>query len=282
MYNAFFESDNGQEYYFGVKGETLFDMNVGDGVSVNLSTTQGFSQIGETVKNQTVSGRSIEVKGVIYGNIQERKKIMRKTFAPFTSGKLFFEDEYFTRVFVKSPPTFSPIKNDGRFTMLLYAPFPFFYRVEETYVYIGGITPTFRFPINYAGTHTFGKKAPGKYATIINDGDVKVPFHVYIKANAACENVTITNVNTFAFLRLNCTLSGGDVVEVYRDDDNVLNAVLKSSGVVSDIISAIDEESTLFELEVGENVVSALDDNGGENLSVQIAYKPAVVALYEH
>ena len=43
----------------------------------------------------------------------------------------------------------------------------------------------------------------------------------------------------------------------------------------------IDESSDLFTLRVGDNAISATDDEGGENLNATIKYYPAVVALYE-
>ena len=128
MYNVVFENDNGSKYYFGANGSTVFDMDLGSGVPVNIGTSQGFSQIGETMQNRTVSGRTINVNGVVYGNVQERKKTMRKVIAPFSCGRLVFDGEYYTRVCVKNAPTFSPVKDDGRFTMQFFAPFPFFFQ----------------------------------------------------------------------------------------------------------------------------------------------------------
>ena len=88
MYSAIFEADNGQKYIFGKDGETVFDMDLGNGVTVDVGTSQGFSQVGETVESMTVGGRTITVRGTIFGNVQSRKKMMRKVFAPFTWGKL--------------------------------------------------------------------------------------------------------------------------------------------------------------------------------------------------
>ena len=281
MYSVVFETDNGKKYVFGKNGNTMFDMNLGDGVSVSLGTSQGFSQVGETVETQTVTGRSITAKGVVYGNIPERKRTMRNVLAPFTSGKLVFEGTYYVRVYVKTAPTFSPIRNDGRFTMQFFAPFPFFFDMEEKLYAIGTVTPQFRFPVNYGTTHRFGTKSAARYTNIINSGDVPVPFRLHLQSDGTCTNVTVTNLKTFAFLKLNGTLSAGDSVEIYRDNENVLRAELTSGGAVSDIISWIDEESTLFQLEVGDNLISANDDEGGASLTARFAFSPAVGALYE-
>ena len=281
MYNVIFESDNGLKYAFGELGNTVFDMDFGNGVSVNLGTSQGFAQIGESVENQSVSGRPINVKGVVFGNVQERKKTMRRVFAPFVSGRLIFEGKYYTRVYVKSAPSFSPVKNDGRFSMQLFAPYPFFYSVDEESVFIGEIKALLRFPVNYSTPHRFGTRTSVKYKTIYNDGDVNVPFKLQIIANANSTNVTISNLETFEFLKFNGVLNAGDSITVYRDESNVLRVELTSDGISSDAIDMVDEESMLFELKVGDNVIGVDSDEGGDNLTVTIFFNPAVVALYE-
>ena len=104
----------------------VFDMDIGNGISVDISTSQGFSQIGESVEGQWVTGKLISVKGVIYENVSRRRKMLRDVFSPFTNGRLSFDNGHYIDVYVKDTPSFSPVKDDGRFTMLLYAPFPFF------------------------------------------------------------------------------------------------------------------------------------------------------------
>jgi len=281
VYNVVFENDNGSKYVFGVNGNTVFDMDLGDGVSVNIGTSQGFSQIGETIQSRTVSGRTINVSGAVYGNVQERKKTMRRSVSPFSFGKLVFEGRYYIRVFVKSAPTFSSVKNDGRFTMQFYAPYPFFKSVEEKNVDIGTIKSLFSFPVNYSMTHKFGEKETERYKNVYNDSDVSVPFSLYLSCSGTSTNPVISNLNTFQFLKINGTLNVGDYLKIYRNDDNVLMAELTSDGETTDVISWIDESSDLFELVVGDNLISATDDEHGASLSVKITYNPVAVAVYE-
>ena len=281
MYNIVFESDTGEQYIFGVQGNTAFDMDLGNGVPVNIGTSQGFSQIGETIQSRTVSGRTIKVNGVVYRNVPEQKRLMRRIIAPFSSGKLIFEEEYYTRVYVKNAPTFSPVKNDGRFSMQFFAPFPFFYNVNSESSEIGGRNPAFSFPVNYSSPHIFGEKSDVRYKNIVNNGDIKVPYSIYLRTSGVSSNIVIANIKTFQMLKINGTLTSGDQIKIYRNDDNVLRAELISGNSTSDIISWIDESSDLFELNVGENLILANDDEGGTNLIARITFNPAVVALYE-
>ena len=91
-------------------------MDLGAGVSIDIGTSQGFSQIGETVQNRTVGGRNIAVKGVVYSDIQNRKRAIRNTFAPFSYGRLVFENQYYIRVCVNLPSFFTDEKDGAVFT----------------------------------------------------------------------------------------------------------------------------------------------------------------------
>lgn len=281
MYEVIFENDNGKKFIFGPSGSNWFGMNMGDGMEVTLGKSQGFAQVGETVETQSVAGRTIDVTGRFYGNIVAHKNSLRNVCAPLSSGRLVFQKTHYIRVFVKAAPSFSPVKNNGKFTMQFYAPFPFFSSFTENHYLIGGIVASFRFPVNYAEPHRFGTRAAEKYTNVINPGDVKVPFRLILRSEGVSTNPTVSNLTTFSFLKLNGTINAGEYVTIYRDNGNVLRAELTQENVVTDVIHWIDDESTLVELESGDNLISATDDQGGAGLIVSFAFNPAVVALYE-
>lgn len=281
MYTASFESDNGKKYLFGTKNGTVFDLDLGDGLSVNIGTSQGFGQRGETVQTQSVSGRTLRISGVVFGNIPERKKALRTAFAPFSRGRLTFQDEYYIRVYVKSAPTFGMRADDGRFSMQLFAPFPFFRKIKAKRVSLGVTTPAFSFPVNYAVEHKFGERSAARYVNVYNDGDVSSPLTADIRVLHETQNIVITNLKTFDRLKINGTFGEGDVIRLHRNEDGIFKAELTSDGVTTDIISRIDEESTLFEVDVGDNLLQVIDDNNGEWLETNITFNTAVATVYE-
>lgn len=282
MYSAKFESDNGLTFVFGANGGNVFDMDLGSGVPVDIGTSQGFSQVGETVETLAVSSRTITVKGVLFRDVDSQKKNMRKIFAPFVAGKLTFEDGHYTRVYVQDPPSFSSVKQDGRFTMQLFAPFPYFYGENEESVQVGNVVPMFKFPVNYSNFHRFGTLSGNRFVAVRNDSDVKVPYGFQIIVNGISTNPTVTNLKTLEFLKINGAFSEGYIISVYRDNNNVLVANLTDNdGNVTDIISMIDDDSTFYELSVGDNLISINDDEGGVGMSANISFKTVVVALYE-
>ena len=281
MYEVIFENDNGKKFIFGPSGSNWFGMNIGNGMEVTLGKSQGFAQVGETVETQTVAGRIIDVTGQFFGNVVNGKNTLRSICPPLCSGRLIFQKTHYIRVYVKAAPSFSPVKNNGLFKMQFYAPYPYYFSLEEKMVRLGGVTKQFRFPVNYIRPHRFGSRSANRYTNVINPGDVSVPFRLELHSTGISTNPVITNLSTFAFLKLNGQLNAGDVAAIYRDGNGVLRAELTSAGETTDIISWIDDESNLFELTSGDNLIQANDDENSAGLYANITFSPAVVALYE-
>lgn len=279
---AVFKADNGDVFVFGDNNSNVFYMDIGEGVSIRIGTSQGFSQVGETVQTQSTGGRKIKVVGAIYGNIAQKKKEMRRVFAPFVSGELIVNGEYSTRCYVQDAPSFTGTKEDGRYMMALYAPYPYFSATEESTYLIGSIFPSFSFPINYATAHIFGKKSDARYSNIRNDGDVPVPYKLTISTNLQSTNVTVTDIKTLRYLKLNGSIDAGQTINIYRDKYGVLVAELSDANGTTDIISWIDEGSELFDIGVGDNLILANDDEGGEALTARFTFNPAIAAYYEN
>ena len=281
MFEAVFENDNGSSFVFGIRGGNFFAINIGESVAATIGASQGFSQIGETLENMTVGSRTLDVSGKLFGNIVARKNVLRSVCAPFSTGRLVLNGTHFIRVSVKAPPSFSAVKNNGLFKMQFYAPFPYFSAIKETRYMIGSITPMFRMPINYSKPHRFGAKSADRYTNVINAGDVKAPFKMVIHCDGSSSNPVVTNLKTFEFVKFNGSLAAGEYITLYRDDTNVLRAELTRGSAVTDVISWLDDDSTLFELSVGDNLLSASDDQNGAGLSVAISFNPVEAVLYE-
>lgn len=282
MYNAKYVSNTGETYDFGVAGSTVFDMDIGNGISVDIATSQGFAQMGESVEGQTVKRKPINVKGVIYKDISNRRKMLRDVFSPFTKGRLSFDNGYYIDVYVKDTPTFSPVKNDGRFTMLLYAPFPFFSKLDSGKVEFGEIVPSFSFPVNYAEPHIFGTKEKNEPKNIVNDGNVPVSFNITFGTTGKVSNITVRDLDTDDFLRIEGNLLSGQKIALNRSTEGVLSAVLIDGNETTDIIHWIDESSTLEKLKKGVNRFEITDEfSNGEMLIADFTYNTAVTSIYE-
>ena len=285
MYKAKFVDAQNNVFLFDVANGIVFDIEGLSGISVDHTMAQGVQQIGETVSVRSVGSKSLTVTGVIYRNIVSTKRRMRNIFAPFVSGRLIFNDKYYLDVSVKDTPSMSPEVDRGTFTMQLLAPYPFFKMVEESVVRLGGAVKLFRFPINYTDTHTFADRGAERYVNVINNGDVDSDFVMTISTTSVSQNPRITNLNTLEFLQINRTLYEGEQIKIWRDENGVLMvSLIDEDGGDTDVFSDLDENSNLFALHRGDNVLGASAQIDGEtvyNLMVLVSFNPAVVGVFD-
>lgn len=282
MYSAKFISDTSKIFAFGVDGGNIFDIEGLSGLSVELGKSQSSGQLGESVINQSITGKNINITGKIFSdNLNLVKNNLVNTILPMSRGQLIINNKYYIYVVVNTAPEVSPTKDKGLFAVSFFAPYPFFRSINQVDKYIGGITPKFSFPINYEEPHMFGDKSEAVYALINNSGNIKVPYKITITSLAPVNDVTITNLKTFQFMRVLGQIDEDDTVQIYRDENNILKAELTTEGVTTDILSRIDEDSNLFYLNVGDNIIQASDDEGGQSLTARIEFSPAWSAIYE-
>lgn len=284
MYKAKFVDNEGNTFLLDEANGIIFDIEGLSGISVDYAKAQGVQQIGETILTASVGSKTLTITGFIFENITEKKKRMRKVFAPFVSGKLIFNEKYYINVSVKDAPTFSPAVNNGKFYMQLLAPYPFFRFISETVSTLGKPVKSFSFPINYSETHIFATRSTERYINIINDGDMESDFTVYISSTSVSENPTLTNLKTFEFLKINRTISEGETIKIYRDNDGILNVVLiGEGGIEEDVFSDLDEGSNLFTLHRGDNVWGASAEADGDiiyNLNTTVTFNPVAVGVF--
>ncbi|MPN45739.1 hypothetical protein SDC9_193309 [bioreactor metagenome] len=90
-------------------------------------------------------------------------------------------------------------------------------------------------------------------------------------ANASLSNITVTNAQTQEFIRINTDMEGGDYIYMYREN-NQLRCVRERNGITADIFSAVDEDTDLFFMNVGDNVIRAEAETGNANLVVYVKF----------
>lgn len=271
MYSARIETDAGKVFNFGHEYGSVFDITPLTGTDVNIATSQGFQQVGETVENQSVGGVTRTIKGVFFQNATSLSRQMLNTLAIFTTGKLYFGDDYYCDIVIKKTPVVSTEKN-GRVTFLLsvFCSTPFWLKSEVKTYNIGGYVAAFHFPVIY-DTHTFSKPSAGAFVNCYNAGVTQSEFSITFSTLTVVKDFGIIDVNTLEFIRLNMEIESGTIVTVYRKGGKLF--VEKRSGdTVEDAFSALDEDSNLFAIAAGDNIIRALADEGERDLQVIISF----------
>lgn len=283
MYNCRIVTDAGKSIGFGWLYDSVFDLSPLSGADVALATSQGFGQIGETLENQSVGGISRTIKGVFTnrnGSALATAKTMLDVLPVFTTGKLYFNDDYYCDIIVKKTPVISKEKF-GRinFSIMVWSANPFWYSSMESKYGIGVYVPAFHFPVTY-DSHIFAIRNPDAYVDVYNPGSVKVPFKTVFTCNAPVENPGIVNVVTLEYLSFDLDLELGDKLTIYREN-NRLKAELERDGETSDVFGDMDENSNLFWLVPNDNTIKVTADDGDDNLQCLISFNPAYMGVLD-
>ena len=70
------------------------------------------------------------------------------------------------------------------------------------------------------------------------------------------------------------TLQPDETLEIYRSTSDRLACTLTRAGVTENIFSKLDEDSTLTELQPGDNVLSMQAENGSGYLQASVSFYP--------
>ena len=276
MYNARFLSDTGRQFRLGYEYGNIFDIDPLSGVSADISTSQGFQQNGETVESVSTGGVERQITGKLLRNLAAQKTDMFRAFAPGAFGTLYFNERYTCRCVVKQSPQFGEGKIKETFVLTLFCPNAYWQSVDGKGYILGGYSPSFRFPVNYASPHRFGVKNPTAFINCVNDGSVSVDFTVRFTAEATVENYGIINAVTLEYLTVNDTLEIGDETVIYRKNGRLF--VEKNS---EDIFSKLDEDSNLFTVAPGDNPLKATATSGAQNLIVSVSFNDPYAGVYD-
>ena len=130
-------------------------------------------------------------------------------------------------------------------------------------------------PVEHFKAISFRPAVEAKFINVENRGQVPVPFTATLSASGDVENPKITNAATGKFLLINKTIVSGErlIVEITHDRTTV------TSSVDGDCRGALSLKSTLFQLEVGDNVLKPEATSGLANLQVDIDFATEIVGI---
>ena len=278
MYDAKIINQNGNELVLSFEKGIAFDVSPLSGVDVDVSSSQSFLQVGESIEGVSVEGIPREIYGVIKDNERENFDNISKVLSPFSKGKLYIGDKYCEFVVQKSPVFVREKSGRLTFNAEIFCPFPFWLLANRSDYKLGGVQPAFKFPVIY-DSHIFGIIKAVENTNVYNSGNVKQGIHITFTSSAATTNFGIRDSHTGSFVKIQETISGNDRVDVYQEEGK-LKVELTRDDITTNIISKIVEGSTFFEVSIGDNLVTVFADEGAENLSVLVGFNPAFTGVF--
>ncbi len=288
MYTLKYVKESGEIFYFDPAHRMQYDLDPLSEIPIEISTSQGVTQVGATLENRMVDGIDRVITGHFNGYANERKQEMLYIFSPFSSGRLYFNDKYYCDCVVKSTPAIGSVRWDPGFVIQLYCAYPFWLEDQSVIETMQTYTPCFFFPDPTSGEneeyhgydkHIFAIKNDATFFTIHNDSEVDTRFTATFVTDGICSNYGIMNIRTMEKLQLNDTLNLYEKVKVYWDN-GILKLEKTVDGVTTDIFSCLDEDSDLFWLYQGDNVLQAFAESDQWPI-VTIEYNNTYAGVYD-
>lgn len=263
--------------------------------NVNIYNSKGMSQDGLTYLGNTLDIRDISITIAVMSNSIEEainyRKLINTVFNPkIGEGYLIYSDDVEERkikCIINKIPYFDKDNDISLQTCLisLTANNPFWTDILESKEEIALWKGDFSFSEN--GTEGFelidggiemGHREPSLIVNVTNNGDVECGMRVEFKALATLTNPSILNVNTGEYIKINKTMTAGEVISIntYFGDKKIESTL---NGVTSNAFNYIDFNSTFLQLDTGDNLFRYNADTNLDNLEVNIYYQPQYLGV---
>lgn len=270
--HAMILTDAGAKLHLGWDYGIPYYIDPINGVDVDISTSQGVNQVGVTVDQQSVGGVYREITGDFLAGDAAAAAFLNAL--PYnTAGTLYLFDKYFARIVVSKTPYITGYNGILHFSLMVLCDKPYWLSLTASEYQLGGYTAAFQFAVNYAEPHTFGIKNDA-WTNIANTGSLPVPYTARFTASAAVQNPSLLNVLTGDHVKLLTILEPGDSIELYRTTSGKVAVTRTRDGIASNIFGTLDEDSTLFDLAPGDNVLRMSADAGTEALQASLSFYP--------
>lgn len=283
MYAKFVNKSGAEINFTGNSPLILQDIDIS--TNVNLYTSKGVGQDGVSYNDNTLDIADLSMSIVIDADsIEERdllKSRINKAFNPKTGEGYLFYKERKIKCIVNQLPYFSDIHYKASKGLIsLTASSPFFEGLVEIRQDVSTEVGGFEFPLEFPVEGLeLSIRTINFLTNIYNNGDVETPIRVNLRATGTVVNPVITNMDTGEFIRVNRTLSSGDILEVNTEFGNKRVDIIRENGDRENAFNYIDYKSTFFSISIGDTRLEYAAEVGENNLDVYIYYTPLFLGV---
>ena len=280
MFNLIVEDKNKNQLYLtGNPAYAITNIDGFDPPEATINTSKNAGADGSLFNSAYANERQITITMVINAPVEQNRINLYKWFKTKFPVKLTYETEsrnVYIEGYVQSIQIgYFEKKQTAQIVVL--CPKPYLNGSEINEQIFSNIDPLFEFPFSIPAEGVpFSEVLLYVEKSILNFGDIVTGVLIKINALGIIENPKIYNVETREHMILNTNLLRGDVVEI-NTRFGEKSITLIRDGVESSIVGSLEDGSTWFQLEVGDNVFTLNADSGVENMFVSFT----VIDQYE-
>ena len=280
MFNLIVEDKNKNQLYLtGNPAYVITNIDGFDPPEATINTSKNAGADGSLFNSAYANERQITITMVINAPVEQNRINLYKWFKTKFPVKLTYETEsrnVYIEGFVQSIQVGYFEKKQTAHIVVL-CPKPYLNGSEINEQIFSNIDPLFEFPFSIPAEGVpFSEVLLYVEKSILNFGDIVTGVLIKINALGTIENPKIYNVETREHMILNTNLLRGDVVEI-NTRFGEKSITLIRDGVESSIVGSLEDGSSWFQLEVGDNVFTLNADSGIENMFVSFT----VIDQYE-
>lgn len=232
-----------------------------------INTTRNANADGSVFNSSYVDNRQITITLAINGPAESNRIQLYKYFKAKYPVTLYYKNDtrnvYITGYVQNIQIEFFQKKQIAQITII--CPQPFFNASTNEVINFSSVNPLFEFPFSITEPIPFSDIVTEQEKDIVNTGDVDTGLIVYLQARGPVTNPTVYNIDTNEYFKLSLSMVRGDVVFI-NTKKKEKTVQLTRNGETTNIIGSLQNGSTWFVINPGDNLFTVTADDNPENL----------------
>lgn len=243
--------------------------------NANINTSSYANSDGSSFNSSKIPNREIVITVYINGDVQKNRLKLYKYFRNKEWCKIYYTDDsrdVFIEGYVQTLEV-TPFTQKQVAQISILCPNPYFKDIETIIQSISKVIKKFTFPfsINIDNPISFSTLELEKVTNVINDSESETGLIIDVTFLGTVNKLEIRNVDTGENFIIDYEFIKGDklVINCNRGSKSV---ILTREAVEYNLIPYVQNGSTFFQLEIGDNNFSFLADEGEDDIVVDIHF----------
>ncbi len=250
------------------------------GTDNEIQTRRGAYQDGTTLQTVRLSPRTLMIRFLALAadraGVEQKRRRIAAAFNPrYAPGTLVWTQEDGTQyalrcVALSGSPSFTPGRQaQGRVwqevIVDLQAPDPCWFDAEATTLPLAGLTGGLAFPASFPASFA----VQGSTMVVLNAGDIAAPVRIQIPG--PCLNPVVENLTTGEQIALTLEVDAGEMIVIDTTYGSLFCRLQAANGTQTNAMRHLTPDSTFWQLQPGENIVTFSAPSGSVEVSIEYA-----------
>lgn len=268
------KNSNGQQLAMGWFPPLWVATIDGLGTEYNVYTSKNSGQDGENYNGSDAKMRNIVITlDIAKSDYRVQRNRLYSFFQPRSEGTLYYYEgdesrkiKYYVEKVEPGGSDNDPVRS---LTISLICPDPKFYALEEQLTRLATWQGKITWPLSLHNPFVITTKINTLIGNVYNPSTVPMGLTIKFMASGTVKNPSLYDVNRQELMKINTTMSAGDLIVVTTGDGNK-RVTFTRGGVTTNINNLMNYPPKWLKAYQGDNLFRYNADEGIDNLSVSI------------